>query len=279
MKTVLHPLLFLSAYLVAAHVPCAAQDRIPKGARKLGYTKCIIHETPTTKDIAPGANGAFKWFSGQWFVKSPPSLDHYTMTDGVLTLRPGGYLVSAPRDFSKGALPLLPGKHGFYVEFDVRLSSDDPDHWPALWLMPAEHNGKKEDCYPGDPPGFGRWMELDVDEGGFGPGLTGSVHSWTGIYPNYKSEKNKGHISKIPLRRKREITFGASYDPNQSKVTWWVDGKEQHSATSPYVPNVAKRQNFYLIISANTHGKKIPYSMFVRGVRAYTLPEADIPGA
>jgi hypothetical protein len=36
-----------------------------------------------------------------------------------------------------------------------------------------------------DSPGFERWMELDVDEGGFGPGLLGTVHSWSGIAPNY----------------------------------------------------------------------------------------------
>jgi hypothetical protein len=35
--------------------------------------------------------------------------------------------------------------------------------------MPVEHNRKMLDSYPGDPAGFERWMELDVDEGGIGP--------------------------------------------------------------------------------------------------------------
>ena len=218
----------------------------------MGYTKRVINETPTVADIAPGKNGNYKWFSGQWYSEQAPSLDHYGTRSGVLALSLGGDLVSMPRDFSAGRLPLLPGEDGFYVEFDVRLSDNDSDHWPAVWLMPAEHDGKR-DHYEGDPAGFERFMELDVDEGGFGPGLTGTVHSTEGVYPKWKHIQNPNNVSSVALDRSQKHAFGASYDPVRQKVTWWVDGKPQINAGSPYVPAVAARQHFYL-----THLGAIP---------------------
>jgi hypothetical protein len=164
---------------------------------------------------------------------------------------------------------VLSGSNGFYVEFDVRLSDTNQDHWPAVWLMPVEHNAQEQDCYPGDPPGFERWMEFDVDEGGWGPGLLGTVHSWSGIWPNYTSLSNPNNTSRIALDRSQKHTFGGSYDPAHRRVAWWVDGDYQMYAAAPYVPTVAAKQHFYLILSAQTHGKNIPYSMFVSGVRAY----------
>jgi hypothetical protein len=125
-----------------------ATGSVPPGAAALGYTKRVIHETQTAADVAPGKNGNYKWFSGQWYSRTAPSLDHYTTQDGVLAPSLGGDLVSTPRDFSAGKLPLLSGADGFYVEFDVRLSDNDRDHWPAVWLMPAEHDGKRDHYEP-----------------------------------------------------------------------------------------------------------------------------------
>jgi len=249
---------------------------VPPGAAALGYTKRVISETPTLADIAPGRTGNYKWFSGQWYSKKTPSLDHYAMRDGVLSLKVGGNLVSAPLDFSKGKLPLLPGADGFYAEFDVQLSDNDPDHWPAVWLMPAEHDGR-HDHYAGDPPGFERFMELDVDEGGFGPGLTGTVHSTEGVYPKWKHVQNPNNISRVPLDRSQRHTFGASYDPRLQRVTWWLDGKEQMSAGAPYVPAIAAKQHFYLILSGQSHKLKKPHWTMVSGVRAYAPPNSPLP--
>ena len=263
-----------SAALLLVQIHAAA-DPIPPGAAALGYSKCVIDEHPVVADIAPGGNGKYKWFSGQWYEKPPPSLDHYTTTNGLLTLSLGGDLASTPRDLSDGILPLLPGDKGFYVEFEVQLSDNDPDHWPAVWLMPAEHSGKQLDSSPPDPAGFERWMELDVDEGGFGPGLTGTVIDWTGIWPHYEKTQNGNNVSKVALDRAHKHIFGASYDPHQDRVTWWVDGAMQHSAET--VSNIGIRQHFYLIISAHTHGKQKPYSMMVNAVRAYVPPSSTLP--
>jgi hypothetical protein len=257
-------------------VPGKTSGAVPPGAAALGCTKRVIDESPTAADIAPGKSGDYKWFSGQWYAEKAPSLDHYATRGGALALSLGGDLAGIPRDFSPGRLPLLAGADGFYVEFDVRLSDNDPDHWPAVWLMPAEHDGQR-DHYPGDPPGYERFMELDVDEGGFGPGLTGTVHSTEGVYPKWKHVQNPNNVSPLAIDRSRQHVFGASYDPSRGKATWWLDGKPQMSAGSPYVPAIAVRQHFYLILSAQSQGAKKPYLMFVSGIRAYTSPRSPLP--
>ena len=196
----------------------------------------------------------------------------------------GGDLVStAPGDMKgDGLLPLLPGADGFYVEFDVKLTSNDQDHWPAVWLMPIEHNGRQEDSpaggqrsEPGDPMKFERWMELDVDEGGFGPGLTGTVHNWTGVYPKYLSTQNRNNVVNATLDRTVYHTYGASYDPKTETVAWWLDGVKLIE-TAEDVPTIAARQKFYLIVSCQSHlgvDKGDDYLMFVRRVRAYVPPK------
>jgi hypothetical protein len=270
------------AAILCAAACIAAPLPVPPGAAALGYTKCIINEHPVAADIAPGRSGHYKWFSGQWFEQKTPPLGLYRTEHGMLVLSLGGDLVSAPLDFSPGVLPLLPGPDGFYVEFEVRLSDNDPDHWPAVWLMPAEHDGR-HDCYAGDPPGYERFMEFDIDEGGFGPGLTGTVHSSSGVWTAGKGfpqhVQNPNNVVDTPLDRSQVHTFGGSFDPVHQKVTWWVDGVEQMSAGAPYVPAVAAKQHFYLIISNQTHGAKKPYDMFVSAVRAFVPPSSTIPAA
>jgi hypothetical protein len=259
--------LVLSAVTHAATV-------IPPGAAALGYNTCVIDEHPVAADISPGTNGKYKWFSGAvWGGQTP--LSHYTTTNGVLTLSLGGGIIGTPFDSSPGALPTLLGSKGFYIEFDAWLSDNDPDHWPALWVMPMEHDGGSYnstvgDVYPGDPAGFERWMELDVDEGGFDSGTCNSVISWSGIYPNYvRNLKNNANPTAPALDRTKKHTFGASYDPVHSQVTWWLDGVQVYQVNDSSVPAIASKQHFYPIIGCQTHGANKPYSMYVSGVRAY----------
>lgn len=283
------PVILLSAaWMPARNGPAPVQEAwsarpspvLPAGATAPGYSKCVTDERPSTRDIAPGDRGDYRWFSGQWWVSTRPPLSRYTDRNGILALSLDGDLVSAPRDFTAGRLPLLPGADGFYVEFEYSLSDNDPDHWPAVWLMPAEHNAARQDHYPGDPPGFERWMELDVDEGGFGPGLTGTVHSHSGIYEQgYRQVQNPNNVVKTALDRGKKHAFGAGYDPASRTVTWWLDGEKQMSAGAPYVPDVAAKQHYYLIMSAQSHGKQVPYSMLVSRIRAYVPPRSILPAA
>jgi len=249
------------------------QGNIPPGAQAVGATQVLFNYAPVASDIATlGSNGPSKLYSGQWY-ENQPALSHYSTHNGTLAISLGGDLVSYPRDFStKGLIPALSGSNPFYIDFETWLSDNNMDHWPAVWLMPIQHNGMKWDHYPGDPSEYERWMELDVDEGGFGHGLTTTVHSWTGIYPNYGNEQNPNNVLSSSLDRTVNHTIGANYNPTTNTVTWWLDGKQVNSASSPYVPAIASKQNFYFILSCQTHGGNIPYIMYVRRVRGYVKP-------
>jgi hypothetical protein len=266
-------LLVLLSLTAPAYAQSPPPQPIPPGAATLGYTRLVIDEHPAVADISDKQSGHFKWFRNPFYTFNTPQQGEFKMTDdGVLQIGPRVSIVSTPRDFSKGALPVLSGAKGFYIEFEVRLSDNNPDHWPAVWAMPVEHNLKQEDHYRPDPPKFERWLELDVDEGSFGPGSTTTSISWQGTYPNYHKQQNGNNVSKTPLDRTQWHTFGASYDPIKSQVTCWLDGKKTVSATTPYVPAIATRQHFYVIVSNQERKGRIPYLMYLRAVRAYVPP-------
>ena len=175
MKKLLTSCTFLAGAL--AYGPCIADQSppdtsgtVPPGAAALGYTRRAIYLTPTVDDIS--YDGTVKnLYSGDWYdpVK-PPST--YFMTGGVLTMNQGGVITTESRRSQPGALPLLLGSRGFYVEFAVKLSDNQTDHFPAVWVMPQEHNASQSDRQPGDPPHYERWMEVDVNEGGLESALT-----------------------------------------------------------------------------------------------------------
>ena len=282
----------VSATSQTKKVASADNPPVPAGAAALGYTDKVMDEHPTAADIAPdNANhGNYKWFNGAWWDARRPPMSLYSTTHGVLTMNYdpkidiGGCLIGTPRNLSTGALPLLEGSRGFYVEFDTRLSDNDPNHWPAVWVMPIEHSGGSgnpvHDAYPGDPAGYERWMELDIDEGGLAKsgGAMCSAISWTGNWGQggYKSEIANNWATGESLDRTQVHTFGASYDPIRRQVTSWVDGKQQWQtpANSNSVPRIAARQHFYPILSMwrIEKGTHKPYSMYVSGVRAYSPP-------
>lgn len=291
--------MFFVAACVGLNVMAQA---VPPGAAALGYTNCIINDSPTTAEIAPGTNGHYAWFAGMPVSLPNPSTTNFSTVSNVLALNftgpvagaSGLHACSTPLDFTTGALPTLSASNGFYVEFDAWISGTNADHWPAVWLMPVEHNVNWWGTIPlGSPIGdhydgatnFERWMEIDVFEGGWGPGLLGTVHSWTGYYvpewtnQDYTSVWNPNNVDSAPLDLSKKHTFGASYNPVNQTVTWWVDGVEQMSAGPPYVPAIAPQQHFYLILSAQSFGANVPYTMYVSGVRAYVPPMGSGPPA
>ena len=278
-----------------AAAPAGGAAKVPPGAAALGYTKCVINEHPTAADIAPGnANkGKYKWFNGAWWDGVRPAMNLYGTANGDLAISydatsdKGGCLIGTPRDLSQGALPNLDGRKGFYIEFDTRLSDNDPNHWPAVWVMPAEHSGGSgnpvHDVYPGDPAGYERWMELDVDEGGLAKsgGAMCSVLSWTSHGGGYRPDTSNNWATGEAMDRTLVHTFGASYDPIKRQVTSWVDGKQkwQTPVNSGSVPEIAARQHFYPILSVwrQDKGDHKSYSMYVSGVRAYVPADPTLP--
>jgi hypothetical protein len=261
----------------------ATGQTVPPGAAALGYTSSLFNLQPAASQIAPGNNGNYDWFSGEFFEASMPLTNFATISNALVLKFTGTHLnlVSEPRDFSTGVVPLLPGSNGFYVEFDMWISDTNEDHMPSVWLLPEQHNGAFQDEYPllfpSDPVGFEQWLELDVQEGGWAKGQLGTVHFWSGLYPAYTSIWNPNDKAPNKINQSLKHTFGASYNPITQQVAWWTDGLYQMSATSPYVPMVASLQNFYLILSTYSHGANLPYNMYVSGIRGWVPPKLPPP--
>lgn len=242
---------------------------VPAGAAQVGALQLVIQDCPKLTDVDfTGKADGHKYYSGLWFTKPRPSSLYEQAGDGVI-LKKGGVLATVKMNSYPGYYPMLSGSRPFYIEAQASTSSNDPDNFPAVWLMPIEHNLRLEDVYPPDPKGFERWLELDIDEGGFGPGGHNTAISWSGIWPNYQKLQNPNATSKVPLDRTQPNVFGVSYDPATLTVRWWLNGQQVQEAGPPYVPEIARRQNFYLIVSAQSHRNISDYQMKFMGVRAY----------
>ncbi|WP_146101339.1 hypothetical protein [Bradyrhizobium sp. AC87j1] len=212
-------------------------------------------------------------FNGVWWQTSLPDASVYVdNSDGSLSLKLGGVLATVPTDMREGKVPLLIGKRGFYVEFETSLSDNDPDHFPAVWLMPIEHNSRREDSYPPDEPGFERWLEIDIDEGGFAPGPMATAIHWHGKWPNYNKIRSSPNLSNSKIDRTQKHRFGASFDPNVMKLTFWHNDQVQYVASKESVPEVALKQHFYVIMNAASRKARTPYTMNIYRVRAF-VPE------
>ncbi|MCE1186308.1 MAG: hypothetical protein LWW92_11965, partial [Rhodocyclales bacterium] len=254
--------------------------------------------------IASNNNLSAPLYNGLWYKTTvvDPAVYYTNDTNGSLAINLGGDLATARAlpggKIVAGTLPLLDASKAFYVEFQVGLSysnnyssaENNADHWPAVWLMPAEHNSTQDDHLASDPDKYERWMELDVDEGGFwkhaytaaevdglvaqdkvaGDKIHGALINWSGIWaplgqPSYNKVQNSNHTPRLMnkndgttmewLDRSRSHTFGLSYDPNARKVTWWLDGVAQMSAGGDLIPPIAYTHHYYLILSAQSHEK------------------------
>lgn len=242
---------------------------IPPGAAEVGADQPLFQDCPQIADIDfTGKVYGKKYYSGLYFTK-PSDQSFYAQTNEGLIIKRGAGVAMVTMNSYRGYFPLLSGDRPFYIEAQVSTSSNDPDNFPAIWLMPIEHNLRQDDVYEPDPMGFERWFELDIDEGGFGPGGHHTAISWTGKWPDYKKIQNANTTSKVSLDRTQPNVFGVSYSPVSLTVNWWLNGKRVLEATRPYVPEVARRQRFYLILTAQSHKNISDYQMLFMGVRAF----------
>ena len=271
----LAPWLLAAAWLGLANAAHANDALIcqdastPEGATQVGAVQPLFRDCPRLDDVDfTGRADGRKYYPGLYFTKVKDRGLYEQATDGIVMQR-GGALATVKMNSYPGQFPLLSGKRPFYIEAQVALSSNDRDNFPAVWLMPIEHNLRMEDVYEGDPKSFERWFELDIDEGGFGPGGHHTAISWTGIHPNYQKIQNPNPTSKVPLDRTQPNVFGVSYSPEDLTVRWWLNGQQVLQASHPYVPEIARRQNFYLIVSAQSHKNISQYQMKLMGVRAF----------
>lgn len=266
----------LAGLFVSAQASAQSEDAlicqdasVPPGASQVGALQPLFRDCPRIEDVDfTGRADGRKYYAGFYSLGVKDRSMYDTAEDGVVIKR-GALLTTVKTNSTPGGFPLLAGNRPFYIEAQTSISSMHPDNFPAIWLMPIEHNLRMEDVYEGDPKSFERWFELDIDEGGFGPGGHHTAISWSGIYPNYKKIQNPNPTSKVALDRTRPNVFGVSYDPATLTVRWWVNGQQVLEATQPYVPEIARRQNFYLIVSAQSRKNVNDYQMKFMGVRAF----------
>ena len=266
--------------LASSTEPLICKDTTtPAGAAEVAAHLPLFRDCPRLEDMdfTGKADGA-KYYNGLWFDK-PKDRSLYASAHDGLVIRKGGSLATVKLSSHPGRFPLLSGARPFYIEAQIATSSNDRDNFPAVWLMPIEHNLRLEDVYAPDPHGFERWFELDIDEGGFGPGGHHTAISWSGIWPNYKKIQNPNPTSKVPLDRTQPNVFGVSYSPDTLTVRWWLNGQPVLEATQPFVPEIARRQNFYLIVSAQSHKNISHYQMKLLGVRAFVGDAVPAPRA
>jgi hypothetical protein len=183
-----------------------------------------------------------------------------------LAISLGGGITSETHASKAGGLPLLSGARGFYIEFAMRLSSNDADHFSGLYLQTVEHDLARHDHLAG----LERWTEIDVSEGGYGSGSLSTVINWEGTYPHYASKVSNswGQSHDAPLDWTKEHRFGVSYDPITNVLQWYLDDVPTFKATP--TASVMKQFHYYMVMGAGSHGSHEPYEMYIHYVTAYT---------
>jgi hypothetical protein len=248
----------------------AACGPTPPGATALGYETEAFCLLPTTADISYTSTPDTKLYSGMFYESMPPDATHYSMVDGVLAVSLGGLVATQRLNSTEGELPYLLAGKGFYAEFAVTLSDNDADHWPAVWLMPREHNLAQSDHLASDPPGYERWMEIDCDEGGFYSGSLHSLIDWQGIYPHYMNTTwNNYGAAPTGLDRTVEHIFGVSYNPVGQVAQYWLDGAKAFAHSTSTISTIVNTYHYYLIMNAASHSANTPYEMKIRYASAW----------
>ena len=254
--------------------PVAAADvakAVPDGAAAYGFTKCVIDETRITPDDISMDRAkpdySKKWFNGYFYGRNVPSPDLYSVTNGVLNMHSSSYFMSAPyRMDRKGALPVLSGKDGFYAECTMSYSRNDRKYTGAFWFFPTcklQHGT--------DSPWF---LEIDVDEAKFGPGLSGTVHNMGQAKPFHM--QNWNNVRPEAIDRRIPHTVGAAYDPKTLTVSWWLNGKFSHRSEPPFIPTVARDLEYFLIVEAEKRWIYPDYDCQIHSIKAYVPEDSPI---
>ncbi|MCA1527803.1 hypothetical protein [Bradyrhizobium yuanmingense] len=265
-------LAILTAISLSINAATACEPKpAPKGATEMGFNRVAFDVCPKKSDISMNGKGnASILYNGVWWTQKTRDSSLYSdRPDGSLSIALGGAVATVPTNMVPGLLPLLNGDKGFFVEFETYLSDDDPDHWPAVWLMPIEHNAQQQDSYPPDDKGYERWLEIDVDEGGFTPGPMATSIAWEGKWPNYKRTRSNPNLKNAKIDRTQRHRFGAGFDPRSLTITFWHNDTVQYVASGESVPEIARKQHFYLIMNAASRRNERPYSMNVVRFRAF----------
>ena len=274
--------ILLAIVLATVGQPAVSQTcaGVPPGAAALGYTVQMFHVVPTVAMVSTTDTNTTSALYPGWPYASVTTnlqeLKYLTMVNGVFTLNYTGagtpplWVSSATHQYTHGTIPLLPGANGFYIEAGISLSSSDPDHYPAFFLEPVEHNPSHQDHVATKPPGYEDWLEIDglEEELSVGTAQQNLIH-YQGIYPNYTRTMNTWR-SPTPFTWTVEHVYGLSFDPIQRVVQYYLDGKPTNKASFATVPTIVDAFHYYFILGARSHGLNKPYQMHVNYVAAYS---------
>jgi hypothetical protein len=253
----------LGLMLFASGLAHATTCSIPVGAADLGYTNQIFYDEPTLAEVSTSNTATTsKWYTPLTHV------GFLSMQGSELAIALEGGINSQAHGGKPGALPYLSGAQGFYIEFAMRLSSNDTDHFEGVYLETAEKTNGILDHLSTDPPGFQRWTEIDISESGYGPGSLSSVIEWSGISPHFSSRAFNSWGHDAPLDFTKEHIYGVSYDPATNVLQWYIDNVPSWKTTP--VGSVIKDFHYFVVMGAGSHGSHTPYDMFIRYVTAFT---------
>jgi hypothetical protein len=272
-------ILLLAIVLAAVGQPAVSQtscSAVPAGAAALGYTVKKYSIVPTVAMVSTSdTNITSALYPGEEYASVASNLQelkYLTTVNGVFTFNYTG--VGAPsvssetHQATQGTIPLLLGSNGFYIEAGIRLSSNDPDHYPTFLIMPAEHDTKASDHIDSNPSGYENWLEISALEEQLGTAQSNLI-DWAGIYPNYTNTM-KYWRAPTPFNWTVEHIYGASFDPIARVVQFYLDGKPTLKASMANAPTIVDTYHYYFNLGAKSHGLKKPYQMYVSYVAAYT---------
>jgi hypothetical protein len=260
--------------LVSGLAHALSCTNLPVGATALGYTTQVFYDQPQLSEVsATDMDATSKWYPGSFSSPVSTNLaarELLSTQNTELAIGLGGGISSETHTSKAGALPLLSGAQGFYVEIAMHLSTNDADHFSQLYLQTAEHDLARHDHLSTDPAGFEHWTEIDISEGGYGSGSLATVVNWDGMYPHYtEALTNSWGLSHDDVFDwTKEHRYGLSYDPITNVLQWYIDDVPTFKAT----PNatVMKLFHYYVQMGVGSHGSHTPYDMFVHYVTAYT---------
>ena len=273
-------ILVLAIILAAVGQPAVSQTSciaIPSGAAALGYTVKKYSIVPTVAMVSTtDTNSTSALYPGQEFnpvATNLQELKFLTMVNGVFTFNftgPGASasVTSETHQATQGSIPLLLGSNGFYIEAGIRLSSNNPDHYPLFLIMPAEHNTSGSDHIASEPTGYENWLEISAMEEQAGTAQS-NLLNWAGIYPDFTRTMNYWRHP-APFDWTVEHIYGASFDPIARIVQFYLDGKPTLKASMANAPSIVDTYHYYFSLSARSHGLNEPYQMYVSYVAAYS---------
>jgi hypothetical protein len=274
-------LIFLLAIALATvGQPAVSQTScmaLPPGAAALGYTVKKYSVVPTVAMVSTtDTNSTSALYPGEEFASVATNLKelkYLTTVNGVFTLNYTGagataWVSSETHQATQGTIPLLLGSTGFYIEAGIRLSTNDPDHYPAFLIMPAEHDTSANDHIATSPGGYENWLEINAMEEESGTAQSNLIN-WEGIYPNYTRTMNYWRAP-AGFNWTVEHIYGVSFDPTTREVQFYLDGKPTLKASMASAPTIVDTYHYYFTLGAQSHGTNEPYQMYVSYVTAYS---------